>query len=336
MSRYLVTKTVSYFDPTPWGDGIDLEDEKNYVDSRYGKGRKLLPGVTFLWYELRFALHVLRLYLQNRYEAVSVGRYGAFFPLLARMLGLRARVVMTDVEFRPQFRNRLLAHAMRRCDAICVNTMFELEALSRTCGVSRDKFQLVKLAFLPQDLSETADRNFVLTGGVQGRDWATFGAAVEGLPYEVKIFAKNFNYKLPSNSNLIFVSRKEYYRALAAASCVVLTLEPEPLRCTGTTTWTTAMAMGKVVIATGADRAWDYIEHGVSGFVVDHGDAAGLRKTIQMVMEDAELRRRVGKAARLRAWQDCSPEVYRRKVLAIMKGQPLPAGRYESNLRQSA
>jgi glycosyltransferase involved in cell wall biosynthesis len=106
---------------------------------------------------------------------------------------------------------------------------------------------------------------------------------------------------------------------MAAASCVVVPLLAEPLRITGTTTWTAAMAMGKVVIVTEPDGAPDYMEHGVSGFYVNHGDAKALRECIVKVMEDAALRKRVGKAARERAWREFSPEVFRRRVLGLLK-----------------
>jgi glycosyltransferase involved in cell wall biosynthesis len=67
------------------------------------------------------------------------------------------------------------------------------------------------------------------------------------------------------------------------------------------------------------------MEHGTSGFYVDYGDVEGLRQCIQRVMSDAGLRRRVGEAARQRAWREFSPEVFRQRVLALLRedSQPL-------------
>ena len=106
---------------------------------------------------------------------------------------------------------------------------------------------------------------------------------------------------------------------MAAASCVVIPVLREPVRHTGLLTWTNAMAMGKVVIVTDPHGAPDYMEHGVSGFYVNHGDAEALRKTILLVMEDAALRKRIGEAARERAWKEFSPEVFRRRILSLLK-----------------
>lgn len=322
IERYLVTNTITYLDPAPWGEGIDLENEKSYIHSRYRTGPKYFAGYAFLWYEFQFALHLVRLYLKNRYRAMAVGRYGIFFPILAKLLRLRTRVVMTDVEFRPGLNNRLYRYALRKADAICSFTSYESNAISGAFGIPRDKFHLVRLAFLAQEIADARDEEYVVAGGVNARDWKTFAEAVDGLPYKIKVLTRHLNVKLPSNVTVNWVSREEYFRCLGAATCVVIPLLPEKLRCTGSTAWTAAMAMGKAVITTGTECAHDYIEDGVSGFVVGHGDALALRRKIQLVMEDAELRRRVGEAARARAWRDWSPEVYRSSVLGVMKHGP--------------
>ena len=79
-------------------------------------------------------------------------------------------------------------------------------------------------------------------------------------------------------------------------------------------------------VVTGVEYVSDYIEDGVTGFIVVHGDAAALRSRIKPIMEDAGLRRKVGKAARKRAWRDCRPEGYRSNILAVMKGLTAPEG----------
>jgi hypothetical protein len=89
MERFLVTSTISYPDVTPWGHGIDLEDEKTYIHSRYGAGPRYFGGLVFLWFELQFALHLARACIKNRYRAVVVGRHGLLFPTLARLLRLK-------------------------------------------------------------------------------------------------------------------------------------------------------------------------------------------------------------------------------------------------------
>jgi len=85
------------------------------------------------------------------------------------------------------------------------------------------------------------------------------------------------------------------------------------------------MAMGKVVIVTEPFGAPDYMDQGASGFYVNHGDAEGLRRCIDLVMRDPELRKQVGGAARERAWREFSPEVFRRRILSLLAGEHFPA-----------
>jgi glycosyltransferase involved in cell wall biosynthesis len=205
---------------------------------------------------------------------------------------------------------------------VCSNTSAEIGRYSRAYRIPREKFQLVPLSFQKGDLcAKTSDEGYVFAGGAQGRDWRTLFAAVASLPYPVKVYTTDRTLPpLPANTTAATVRRDEYYRRMAAASCVVVPLLGEPLRITGTTTWTAAMAMGKVVIVTEPDGAPDYMELGVSGFYVNHGDAEGLRRAITMVMENPDLRKRVGDAARERAWREFSPEVFRRRVLSLLKG----------------
>jgi glycosyltransferase involved in cell wall biosynthesis len=176
------------------------------------------------------------------------------------------------------------------------------------------------MAFQRPDIFEASDAGYVFAGGNQGRDWETLFRAVEGLPFPVTILTTRTFAAYPANVTIAKVSRQEYYRRMAAASCVVVPLLPEPLRITGTTTWINAMGTGKVAIVTEPHGAPDYMEQGVSGFYVNYGDAEGLRQCIQRVMGDAELRRRVGQAARERAFKEFSPETFRRGVLALLRG----------------
>jgi glycosyltransferase involved in cell wall biosynthesis len=229
---------------------------------------------------------------------------------------------MTDIEW-PGWGTGLVNRlAARSSSVVCCNTQAEIDRYSHHFKIPRDKFRLVLMAFQSPDLSETRDEGYIFAGGNYGRDWKTLLEAVDGLPYPVRVFTTRTKLPtLPPNVTVAGVSRQEYYAQLAGSSCVVVPLFQEPLRVTGPTTWTNAMAMGKVVIVTEPFGAPDYMEHGVSGFYVGYGDAKALRQCIQLVMGDPELRRRVGQSARERAWREFSPEVFRRRILSILKGE---------------
>lgn len=318
--KYLVARTTTFRDRTPWGEGVDLVDELREVEShRSQRWRTLALGVKLAW-------------KSRGYDGVAVGRFGVWLPILLRLLGSAKPVVMTDVEWRGDGSGRLDHWAGNAATAVCCNTREEMERYSKHFSIPLDKFRLLLMAYQDADMRPASDEGYVFAGGNQGRDWETFMAAVEHIPFPVRCFtSRPIPVRIPPNVIIDAVSRAEFYDRMAAASCVVVPVRQEALRVTGTTTWINAMGMGKVVIATEPYGAPDYMEEGVSGFFVEHGDITGLRERILRVMMDAGLRQRVGAAARSRALAEFSPAAFRRNVLSILGGRennpPLQDGR---------
>lgn len=62
-----------------------------------------------------------------------------------------------------------------------------------------------------------------------------------------------------------------------------------------------AMAHGRPVVATGVGGLAEAVEDGVTGLVVPPRDPPALRAALERLLEDADLRRRLGAAARVRA-----------------------------------
>ena len=62
-----------------------------------------------------------------------------------------------------------------------------------------------------------------------------------------------------------------------------------------------AMAWGRPVVASAVGGLTDAVEDGVTGLLVPPGDVAALRSSLQLLLGDAELRARLGAAARARA-----------------------------------
>jgi hypothetical protein len=322
-SRYLATRTVSFYDDDAWREDVDLIDEKHYVESRVNRLPDGIRNFGSAWYQLQFGLHLLS--RSRKYDGVVVGRYGIWFPILQRLLGMRKRVVMTDTEWRELNGGRLNRWAASSSIAVTSNTKIEIERYSRHYRIPPHKFRLVLLAYQQGDQRRATDEGYIFAGGFQGRDWETFLKAVDGLPFPVRVFTQAKLPYIPSNVTVALTDRRSFYDKMAAASCVVISLKPEPLRITGSTTWTNAMGMGKVVIVTDPEGAPDYIEQGVSGFHVAHGDVNALRETIRRVMMDAGLRAQIGEAARIRAEREFSPQVFRARLLSLMEENEVPA-----------
>jgi glycosyltransferase involved in cell wall biosynthesis len=77
-----------------------------------------------------------------------------------------------------------------------------------------------------------------------------------------------------------------------------------------------AMAHGRPVVASAVGGLLDLVAHGETGLLVPPGDVAGLREALGWLLGDADLRRRMGEAARQRArerlsWERATPEILR-------------------------
>jgi glycosyltransferase involved in cell wall biosynthesis len=77
-----------------------------------------------------------------------------------------------------------------------------------------------------------------------------------------------------------------------------------------------AMAHGKPVVASAVGGLLDLVRHGETGLLVPPGDSAGLREALRWLLGDAELRGRMGAAARERArdhlsWERATTETLR-------------------------
>jgi hypothetical protein len=317
--KFLVPRTTSFRDQTAWGSGIDVID---VVDEMwvYRRSAPLPRRLHPILHKLFIAQHGLRLlWASRKYDAIAVGRCGVWLPILLRLTGRRTPVVMTDIEW-PGGNPRVRSLAGNAAAAICCNTQLEMESCSRHFSIPAKKFRHVRMAYQMSDMRSASDEGYIFAGGNFGRDWATLVDAVDGLPFPVRCFTSIGRLsRVASNMHVATVSRQQYYDQMAAASCVVVPVVHEERRVTGTTTWINAMAMGKVVIASDPCGAPDYIENGVSGFYVEHGDAEALRACIDRVMRDPALRQRVGRAARERARDQFSPEAFRAQIIDLLR-----------------
>jgi colanic acid/amylovoran biosynthesis glycosyltransferase len=82
-----------------------------------------------------------------------------------------------------------------------------------------------------------------------------------------------------------------------------------------------AMAHGKPVVASAVGGIPELVEDGVTGFLVEPGDVAGLRAAIERLLADPMLRRRLGLAARARVAERCSWDRVTAATVAAYEGR---------------
>jgi glycosyltransferase involved in cell wall biosynthesis len=99
-----------------------------------------------------------------------------------------------------------------------------------------------------------------------------------------------------------FVPHEEVERLLARTAVVVLPSHREGLPMV----LLEAMAHGRAVVATPVGGIPSLIEDGATGLLVPKGDAEALREAIERLLADADLRKRLGEAARARVGEVAS------------------------------
>lgn len=317
-ARFLVSQTSSVPERLDWPPEVEVVNERRWVD-RFAA--RFPARWEALGYNLGQALFgAWMLWRARRYDAVSVGRYGNFYIAMAAMLGLRRATVLTDVERRYVGRSRVDRRVARAATRIGCFTRAEMASFAGQYGVSLDKFRFLPYCTQAQDLREQAsDGGYVFSAGRNARDWPTLLQAVGGLPYPVHILTQKKFESLPGNCTARLATHAEYFDELAHCSCVAVALEPEPLRVTGMITFVTALAMGKPVVLAGPQAGSDYILQGQTGFCLDYGDAAGMRASIELLMGDAELRARMGRAAREHARREFSLAAHQARILDLLR-----------------
>lgn len=90
-----------------------------------------------------------------------------------------------------------------------------------------------------------------------------------------------------------------------------------------------AMAAGLPVVASRVGGVPELVEDGVGGFLVEPGDAAALAEALERLVDDRELRRRLGAGARSRAEERFDLPRFHREHLELYRRELARAGRAE-------
>ena len=198
---------------------------------------------------------------------------------------------------------RYIRPAIRR---IFVHSRVEIENYHRVFGLPRELFRFVPFCHQLTGYDyEVRDDGYVWAGGNGDRDYRTFIEAVRPLRVPVLINATRqelfTGIDIPPHVTIRGTTPEGFRRNLAACRVAVVPMEGGKLHPGGQQTYLAAMAMGKPVIVTDPAGGRDYIDDGRDGILVEPGDVEGLRRSLEGLLEDPDLRVRMGRHARERA-----------------------------------
>lgn len=165
------------------------------------------------------------------------------------------------------------------------------------------------------------DDEYLISAGRIFRDFGTLVSAVQQSDYKTVIIAPRDTVRVGDGHDHIKVLEDipltEYDSLMARARIVVLSLKDRKISA-GQTVLLDAMALGKAIIATRTAATIDYIRDDENGLFVEPGNPLALRKAIDLLMADSDLRKRLGRTARQDVIEHYLPHHYTRRIRELV------------------
>lgn len=193
--------------------------------------------------------------------------------------------------------------ALRPVDRLIVWAPTVIDRYERNFGIPREKmfFQPFHHTLTGFNFSPPACGDYIFSGGDSMRDYERLIAAVDGLKMRVVIATRvplPRTLRIPENVTVKAVTPAEFRELMAGAYAVVFPLRMDDIRTSGQQSFLNAMALGKAVVVTDTLDAPHYIEHEKTGLLTPFGDTEKLREVIKRLLDQPDLVRSLGDAAR--------------------------------------
>jgi glycosyltransferase involved in cell wall biosynthesis len=266
----------------------------------------------------RIALALLGFVHRNEYEQIYATGEDVAIPLVPLLRLARVRRRLTVVVHHAGSRRkiwilRLLGHASyRSVIALCAE---QRRILTEEIGIPAQRVALLRLwcdrrFFHGQPPDEAEPGGYMLSVGMESRDYPTLLEAARGLPYPLRVVATGWSrgsgfrvargVEAGANITVEHAVPATRLRQLYAGCRVAVVPLQRVNYAAGVTAIVEAMSMGKPVVVSASPGIVDYVRDGVSGRLVPVGDALAMRRAIAELWEDREGAARMG--AHNRAW----------------------------------
>lgn len=172
------------------------------------------------------------------------------------------------------------------------------------------------------------------------RDWETLVSACEGVDLPLVMATRPERVvklqPLPAYAEQRMLTVPELARMYAESAIFVLPLDTSTglNDAMGCSTLFEAMASGCAIIATRTHTIESYITDGENGLLVPEGDIDAMRLAIRRLLEDKELRERLGKNARTYAVEHLDAEKLTEKLAAFFRRLMPESDRVYKELRK--
>ena len=237
----------------------------------------------------------------------SEGHFLALLRALLPPLRRRGRMVVVVcwlAELLPGMsprRRALMRFAYRGVDAVACFSPNQVDVLHQWLQLPRERLHAIPFGIDTDEfLDSQAESPYLLAvGRDRGRDWSTTFAAVHDAGLPLKVLCRPADLKgvvvPPEVEVLGYVPRGRYRELLQSASAVLL-LTQDLAYPTGQTVLLEAMSSGRPCVVTTTTAMAGYLDASAV-CAVPVGDVHAAQAAVRRLVVDADLRRRLGRAA---------------------------------------
>jgi len=271
---------------------------------------------------------------KERFDVTIVSSGGAesfLTPLFWRLFNPRDRslILLDAIPLKWRFPDRVFGYFLRHVSLILSIRTGDIDMMQRRFGVREDSLRFVPM---PCPVLEEPDPDapdplgdipatYVYSAGSAHRNWPLLLQVLRDLPYPAIIATQSDLGGAVSEEGLTLLPAQtiEAGRALLTR-CTVLAMafQNTDLAC-GPTIILDALALGIPVAATDTNGSRDYVVNGETGLLSDPDSPEALSANIALLMEDDELRKRMGERARTYAVTELGRERFEQRLVDAVR-----------------
>jgi glycosyltransferase involved in cell wall biosynthesis len=313
-------------------DEVDFLVTTGAVD-RFGKWSRLFSYYPAYW---QSGLRALLKTRQTQYDVVVAweGKIGIPFAVLRSLVGQHSPpliILALHIGGNISHFLGLVRFGMRSVSRAVVFTPAEVEQNRRLLSVAPEAICYLPLGWYdamrwydPEKVKKSDALahagKFILASGRTYRDYETLARAVDGTDVNVKVSGRTFNLTgvdLPKNMEATgWLEYRELQHHLYQSLFYVVPLQPIS-HAGGDTSLLHAMSFGKAIVATRAPSTETYIQHGVTGLLVEPSDPEAMRRAILQLWNNPDQAISMGKAARQRFEENHTIDKLAQRVYAV-------------------
>ena len=224
---------------------------------------------------------------------------------------------------------RMIGGALfRRIDHFCVHSTVDIELASALYHVPQEQFTFLPYVrtkpssgeptrtYMPED-----NKLFILSFGVNARDYRTFLSAMQGIDVNAVVVAREYNLEgltTPKNVRAFCnIPLEECDKLVSKCLFTVFTFDGSEPSC-GQISIVTSFMLGKPTICTDWMGVHDYVTDGDNGLLVKMKDPDDLRSKIIQLANDKKLYTRLSEGSRLWAERNANPMALQQKIDSLV------------------